>query len=417
MAILQGLLGLIALTGFAWLIAENRRSSAWRIVITGLTVQCILALILLKTPGSQQVFVWFTALVLTLQEATTAGTSFVFGYIGGGALPFAESAPGASFILAFQALPLILLMSAISALLLYWKILPLIITLFAWMMRRTLGVGGAVSVSVAANIFIGMIEAPLLIRPYLQYLSRSELFMVMTTGMATIAGTVMALYATLLVNVVPDAFGHILVASIISAPAAIMVAMLMIPGSPASMATGDGTRITPSPDNSAMEAITRGTADGIQLFLNVIAMLVVLIALVAIVNMLLGLLPHVGGTALTVERILGWIMMPVVWLMGVPWSEAGTAGALIGTKTILNELVAYRQMSQLPAEALSEHSRLIMIYAMCGFANFGSLGIMLGGLTTMAPARRREIVELGLKSLVSGTLATCLTGTIVGLLI
>jgi len=410
---LQSLLGIICLTAFAWIISENRARNAWRVIAAGLAVQFALALILLKLPGAHEAFIWLNTGVLALQDATKAGTSFVFGYLGGSGLPFAEPYPGAAFVLAFQALPLILVTSALSALLFYWRILPIVVRGFAGILQRTMGVGGAVGVSAAANVFVGMIEAPLFVRPYLERLSRAEMFMIMTCGMATIAGTVMVLYASFLANVIPGAMGHIISASLISAPAAIMVAKLMVPDD--GEATG-AEMSSPSPAHSSMDAITRGTLDGVGLLLNVIAMLIVLVALVSLANAILGLLPNVDGTPLALERILGWIMAPVVWLMGVPWTEAPTAGALMGTKTVLNELLAYLNLKALPADALSERSKLIMTYAMCGFANFGSLGIMLGGLTTMAPERRVEIVGLGMKSIVSGTVATCLTGAIVGLL-
>ena len=413
MLIAQSAFGLVVLTAFAWAISENRRAPAWKTALVGLAVQFVLAAIFLKLPLAQSMFLWLNAGVLALQEATRTGTAFVFGYLGGAPLPFQESFPGASFVLAFQALPLILVTSALSALLFHWRILPLIVKAFAWALQRTMGVGGAVGVSTAANIFVGMIEAPLFIRPYLVRLSRSEVFIVMTGGMATIAGTVMALYATFLAGVVPDAIGHLLVASILSAPAAIMVAKLMIPEE--GLGTGESSAVPPSPDHSTMDAITRGTVEGVVLLTNVIAMLLVLVALVALANMVLGLLPAVADAPITLERMLGWIMAPVVWLIGIPWSEAPTAGALMGTKTVLNELLAFLQMKNLPEGALSERSRLIMVYALCGFANFGSLGIMLGGLSAMVPERRREIVGMGLKSIVSGTLATLITGAIVGI--
>jgi len=417
MEILQSLLGLITLTAFAWVVSENRRfdtiGSALRIAGAGLAVQLVLTLILLKLPGTQQVFLWLNDGVLALQDATKAGTTFVFGYLGGGSLPFEEPYPGSAFVLAFQALPLILVTSALSALLFHWRVLPVIVNFLSMVLQKTMGVGGAVGVSAAANVFVGMIEAPLFVRPYLQKLSRAELFMVMTCGMATIAGTVMVLYASFLADVIPGAMGHILSASLISAPAAIMVAKLMVPN------TEDNTEAeitAPSPAHSSMDAITRGTLDGVGLLINVMAMLIVLIAMVSLVNAILGLLPDVADAPLALERMLGWIMAPVVWLMGVPWTEAPVAGALMGTKTVFNELIAYLQLKALPADALSERSKLIMTYAMCGFANFGSLGIMLGGITTMVPERRSEIVELGLKSIVSGTIATCITGCFVGIL-
>jgi concentrative nucleoside transporter, CNT family len=417
--IAQSILGIVVLTALAWAIGEGRRAPPWKVIAAGLAVQLGLAVVLLKVGFIKQAFLGLNAAVLALQEATRAGTGFVFGYLGGGALPFTESYPGASFVLAFQALPLILVMSALSALLFHWRVLPAIVKAFAWALRKTLGVGGPVGVAAAANIFIGMVEAPLMVRPYLRALSRSELFIVMTCGMATIAGTVMVLYATILAQVVPDAVGHILTASLISAPAAIMVARLMVPESgTATESAGAGTTVLEASDaDSAMDAITKGTTAGVGLLINVIALLVVLVALVSLINLALGAFPDIAGAPLTLQRFLGWIMAPVVWLIGVPWGEATTAGALMGTKTILNEFIAYIDLSRLPAEALSDRSRLIMTYALCGFANFGSLGIMIGGMGTMVPERRGEIVGLGLKSIVSGTLATCLTAAVVGVII
>ena len=409
----QGVLGVFTLTALAWGLSEDRRRAPWKTVAAGLGLQFALALLLLKVPFSKQVFAWLNQAVLALQDAMRAGTSVVFGYLGGGQAPFAETFPGASFILAFQALPMILVISALSALLFYWKVLPVAVRGAAWVLERAFGIGGAVGVSAAANVFVGMVEAPLLVRPYLLALNRGELFMVMTCGMATVAGTVMVLYAAILAPVMPDAMGHVLAASLISAPAAIMVARLMVPGDAPS---AGGARITlPAPAGSAMDAITRGTMDGVTLLINVSAMLIVLVALVSLFNMVLGLLPELGGAPVTLERLLGYVMAPVVWVMGVPWAEAPTAGALMGTKTVLNELLAYLEMAKLPADALSPHSRLIMIYALCGFANFGSLGIMIGGLGTMVPERRGDIVALGMKSIVAGTIATCLTGAVAGI--
>jgi CNT family concentrative nucleoside transporter len=411
----QSLLGCVVLTAAAWGLSEDRRRAPWKVAGAGLGLQLGLAVVLLKVPLFKQMFLWLNRVVLALQEATRAGTAMVFGYLGGGEAPFAETGPGSSFILAFQALPLILVISALSALLFHWRVLPLVVRAFAWALQRALGVGGAVGVSTAANVFVGMVEAPLLVRPYLKQLTRGELFMVMTCGMATVAGTVMVLYATFLAAVIPDAMGHILTASLISAPAAIMVARLMVPTE--APTPGTAAAALAGTDGSAMEAITRGTMDGVTLLINVIAMLVVLVALVSLVNMGLGLLPELGGGPVTLQRVLGLIMAPVVWLMGVPWSEAVTGGSLMGTKTVLNELLAYLELSRLPAGALSERSRLILVYGLCGFANFGSLGIMIGGLGTMVPERRDDIVGLGLKAIVAGTIATCLTGAVVGIVI
>jgi CNT family concentrative nucleoside transporter len=280
-------------------------------------------------------------------------------------------------------------------------------------LRKSLGVGGAEGVANSVNVFVGMVEAPLFIRPYLERLTRSELFSVMTCGMATVAGTVMALYATILGKHVPDAMGHILIASIISLPSAVTIARIMIPQ------TGEGTAGEMNPPEtavSAMDALTQGTLQGIQLLVNIIGMLIVLVALVTLLNLALGLLPDVAGEPVSLQRMAGLIMAPACWLMGVPWPESAAAGTLMGTKTILNELIAYIDMSRLPADTLSPRTLLIMTYAMCGFANPGSLGIMLGGLCTMAPGRRNEIVALGLRAIVSGTLATCMTGSVIGII-
>lgn len=411
MHILQSVLGLGVFIVLAWLISENRRHFPWRVVIAGVASQLVLAGLLLKVPWFQGFFILLNDILLSLQKATQAGTAFVFGYLGGGPLPFEPTAPQASFILAFQALPLVLVVSALSSLLFYWRVLPIIVNGFSKLLQKTLAIGGALGVGASANVFVGMIEAPLFIRPYLQHLSRAELFALMTTGMATIAGTVMVLYAGILSPIMPDAMGHLLTASIISVPAAILLAYCMVPHRGAFT---EGEIVPAQEAGSSMEAITQGTLQGVQLLLNIIAMLVVLVALVSLVNQLLGMIPGTGEPV-TLQRLLGYVMAPLAWLMGVPWAEALIAGSLMGIKTVLNEFIAYIELSKLSEEMLSDRSRHIMLYAMCGFANFGSLGIMLGGLITMAPNRRGELVELGMKSIVAGTLATMMTGCIVGI--
>ena len=410
----QGIVGLFVLIGIAWSCCENRKAIQWRHVAGGLALQAVLAVLLVRLPVSQSVFIWLNRAVLAMEQATTAGTTLVFGYLGGGLLPFSEPFNGSAYILAFRALPLVLVVSAISSLLFYWKILPSFVKAGSWLLERSLGVGGALGVSAAANVFVGMVEAPLLIRPYLQRMSRGELFAVMTCGMSTIAGTVLVLYASILNPVLPDALGHILTASLISAPAALSIALLMVPHC-GEMTTG---RIDPPVTaSSAMDAVVQGTIQGLKLLLNIVAMLVVLIALVSLVNIFLGVLPEVAGAPLTLQRILGWGFAPLTWTLGVPWHEAAVAGSLLGTKTILNELVAYLNLAGLDPAELSLRSRLIMTYALCGFANLGSLGIMLGGIGVMVPERREEIVSLGFKSIIGGTLATCMTGAVVGLLV
>ena len=412
---LQSLLGVFALLALAWALSENRRAILWRTVAMGLALTVALALLMLKVPPVTAAFRAANTAVDAVAAATRAGTAFVFGYLGGGALPFELKAPGADFSLAFQALPVVLVVSVLTTLLFHWRILQPVVRAFAWLLERTLGVGGAVGLSTAANVFVGMVEAPLFIRPYLARLTRGELFIVMTGGMAGIAGTVFVLYATVLAPVIPDVAAHIVIASVLAAPAAIIVAHMMVPDEGASAPRA--AMQDPEPESSgAMDAITRGTVAGLELLLNIIAMLIVLVALVHLANAMLGALPDVAGAPVTLERMLGYVMAPVCWLMGVPWSEAVTAGSLMGTKTVLNEFIAYLRMAALPADALGARSRVIMLYALCGFANFGSLGIMIAGLATMAPGRRDEIVSLGMKSIVSGTLTTCLLGAIAGVL-
>ena len=336
----------------------------------------------------------------------------MFGYLGGATAPFDASGPGSTFVLAFQALPLILVMSALTALLTHWRILPWLVRVMAAGLRRSLGVGAATGLGVAANVFLGMVEAPLLIRPWLSRLTRSELFVLMTAGMATIAGTVLVLYAGILGEAVPGAAGHLLTASVISAPAAIAIALVMVPetGTPTAAGAVEMPRY-----GGAMDAVVQGTESGLRLVLGIAALLVVLVALVHLANAVLGLLPAPGGEPLSLEGLLGAAMRPLVWLMGVPWHESATAGALMGVKTVLNEFLAYLELAALPPQRLGESSRVIMTYALCGFANPGSLGILVAGLAGLVPERRDEIVSLGLRSIVSGTLATCCTGAVVAL--
>ncbi|HEY6995083.1 MAG TPA: nucleoside transporter C-terminal domain-containing protein [Xanthobacteraceae bacterium] len=411
---LQSLLGVFALLAFAWLISEDRGAVSLRQAAVGLAVTFVTAVILLKVPGTARAFAAINSAVDAIAAASRAGTSFVFGYLGGGQLPYDLKVPGAQFVLALQALPIVLVMSVLTTLLFHWRILPPIVRGCSWLLERTLKVGGAVGLSTAANIFLGMVEAPLFIRPYLARLSRSELFIVMTGGMAGIAGTVLVIYATLLGPIIPGAAAHFVIASVMGAPAAILVSLIMVPERSDRPTGGTDVPEVTKVAASTMDAIVRGTAAGLELLLNICAMLIVLVALVHLANAVLDLLPDVAGGPITLQRMLGAVMAPVCWLIGIPWTEAATAGTLMGVKTVLNEFVAYVQLAALPADALSPRSRVIMIYALCGFANFGSLGIMIAGLATMAPERRDDVIALGWKSIVSGTLSTLLLGAVVG---
>jgi CNT family concentrative nucleoside transporter len=412
--VLRSIGGFFLFVAIAWLLSENRRRFPVRTVAAGLGLQVLLAVALLKFPYCARIFAWLNRAVLALQEATMDGTGFVFGYLAGENPPFAVTDPQATFILAFQALPLVLVISALSALLFYWGILQAIVRGFSRIFEKTMQLGGAESLGVSANIFVGMVESPLLIRPYVAKLTRSELFAVMVSGMATIAGTMMVVYASILSDLVPNVMGHILTASIISAPAAIVIAKIMVPE------TGEitGAGLTqPTKACGAMDALSRGTLQGMELLLNIIAMIIVLVAMVSLINTGLGLFPGVAGQPLTLQRIFGWLFSPLVWMMGIPWAEVQAAGALLGTKTVLNEMIAYVDMTRTAPEVLSPKSILIMSYALCGFANPGSLGIMIGGLGGMAPERRHEIASLGLRSIIAGTLATCMTGAVAGFLV
>ena len=412
---MRGLLGIASILVLAWAVSEDRFRVPWRVVAVGVILQFGLALLFLKFPPASAAFLLLNRAVEAVQSATEAGTGFVFGYLGGGELPFAETKPGAAFIFAFRALPMVLVVSALATLLFHWGVLQRIVQAFAWVLRRSVGVGGPLGLGAAVHIFVGHIEAPLLIRPYLARLPRGELFALMSCGMAGIAGTVMVLYASLVGSIIPNALGNILIAAVISTPAALAIAALMVPFRPDPSAPAE--LVLDDPPVSSMDAIAKGTRDGIVFLLNITAMLIVMIALVSLGNSVLGLLPAIDGEAVTLQRLFAYVLRPVMWLIGIPGPETGAAAALMGTKTVLNEFIAYVDLSKLPAEALSERSRLIMTYALCGFANFGSLGILIGGMGAMVPERRPEIVALGLRSILSGTLATCMSGAVVGLLV
>lgn len=413
MTVLHGALGLLGLLGVAWLLSENRWRIPLRVVIGGVALQIALALLFIKFPPATSVFLVLNDGVAALQKATDVGTALVFGYLGSGKPPFDETHPESSFILAFRAFPLVLVISAIASLLLHWGVLQRIVGALAFALRRTLGIGGALALGGAVHIFVGMVEAPLLVRPYLNRMSRGELFALMSCGMAGIAGTMMVIYAAILGPVIPDALGHILIASIISTPAALAVAALMVPFAPDAEETGE--LALEDPPASSMEAIVRGTIDGISIVATIIAMLIVLVALVTLVNLALGTIPH-GSAPITLQQIFSYAFWPLLWLIGIPVQDLGAASLLMGTKTVLNEFVAYLNLAQLPPEALSERSRLMMTYALCGFANFGSLGILVGGMTAMAPERKHEIISLGPRSILSGSLATMMSGAVVGMI-
>jgi len=412
---MRGLLGIVALLAFAWALSENRRRIPWRTVCSGLGLQFALAALLIHLPPARAAILLVNDGANALQRATETGSRFVFGYLAGPPLPFAEANPGASFILAFQALPLVLTISALASLLFHWGVLQRIAAAFAWLLRRFMGIGGPLALGAAVHVFVGMVEAPLLVRPYLARLQRGELFALMSCGMAGVAGTVMVIYAAFLSRLIPDALGNILTASVISTPAALAVAALMVPFGPAG--PEEGKLVLHDPPVGAMDALVKGTMDGIPVLAAIVATLLVAVAMVALANMALGVLPLWDDAPLTLQRIVAYPFRPVMWLIGLDWHQASIAATLMGTKTVLNEFVAYMDFSRLPADTFSHRERLMVTYALCGFANFGSLGIVIGGLGAMVPERRHEIVALGMRTILAGTLATCISGAVVGLLV
>lgn len=409
---MQAIAGLGVLLLLAWLASEARSRVSWRLVALGMLLQAVLALLLVKVAVVRDALLSLNAVVALLEESSLAGAQFLFAYLSGGPAPFDVAHPENGTVLAFRVVPQILLFTVLAGLGWHWRILPWLVSGFSRLLRKTLKVGGAVGLGAAVSIFVGMVEAPLAIRPMLPRLSRGELFIVLTCGMATVAGTMMILYATVLEPALPGALGHILAASVMSVPAAIVMAHLMVPSDRTTEGSDQGPMVS---YRSTMDAITQSTLDGLRLAAAVIAMLVVFLSLTALANSLLGFAPEVAGAPLTLERMLGWLLAPLAWVIGVPWSEASTAGALLGSKVILNEFVAYLQLTGLPEGTLSERSTLILTYALCGFANLGSLGIMIGGLLGMCPERREDILELAPRTLISGNLATLSTGAMMGL--
>jgi CNT family concentrative nucleoside transporter len=408
----QALLGVVFVIAACWLLSENRKRFPWRLALGAVAVQAGLVLALFAIPGSQGVLSAITGAVDGLARATNEGAKFVFGYLAGGDQPYGVTNEGALFTFAFQVLPLILVISALSALLWHWKILKWITYGFGLLFQRTMGLGGASALAVAANIFLGMIESPIVIRAYLDKLTRSEIFLMMVVGLATVAGSTMVAYAAILSPVLPNAAGHVLVASIVSAPAGVLLARILIPETPGEGGEVADYRSTLKYD-SGIDAIVKGTADGLMVVLNISAVLIVFVALVALANVMLGGFWLFDGPV-TVERVLGWLFMPIAWLTGVEWSEAGIAGRLLGVKLTLTEFVAFIQLGAVPEGEMSERTRMLMTYALCGFANIGSVGITVTGLSVLIPERRQEVLGMVWKALFGGFMATVMTASVVG---
>ncbi|SUZ94945.1 uncharacterized protein METZ01_LOCUS47799 [marine metagenome] len=413
---LQIIIGASLLLLIGAVFSNNAKKINPKYLFNAILLQFVLAILLIKVPFITAFFESISQGVLALKAATDQGTGFVFGYLADGApKPFEVTNPASANIFIFSGLMLIIVVSAIAAIFWHWKILPIIIKFISLLFKKPLNVGGPVGLSATANIIFGQVEAPLLIRPYLGQMTKHELLVLMTVGMSTISGGVMVVYTTMLADLYGTALiGHFLTASIISVPAAIMYANIMMPSD---QKTEDQSAIEKSQlYRSTMDALTRGTQDGLQITLSIAALLLVLISLVTLVNYGLGTLPVVAGEALSLERIAGWIFSPIAWCMGIPWAEAQLGGSLLGVKTILNEFVAYVNLAAIDASEFSERSRIIMLYALCGFANLSSVGILLSGMGTMVPQRKDDLIAVSGKALVAATLASCFTGLVVGII-
>ncbi|MGY8771759.1 MAG: NupC/NupG family nucleoside CNT transporter [Gammaproteobacteria bacterium] len=413
---LQIIVGFIGLVCIAIPFSQNRSSINYRYIFVAIIFQIILAFALLKIPFIVQIFAYLSDGVSSLQAATQEGAEFVFGYLSNTSVsPFESSGAGNSMIFAFQILPLIIVISSLSALLWFWNILPLIIRAISKVFEKLFNIGGPIGLAATANIIMGQVEAPLLVRPYLSKMSEKELLILMTAGMSTVSGSIMIALVSMLQPQFPDInlIQHLVSASILSIPAAIMYANIMIPSSEVTNFDGDSV---PKVYDSSMDAITRGTRDGLDICLNVGAILIAFIALVSLLNSILGIAGGwVGISDLSLQLILGYMFFPIVWLMGVPLSETLASAELLGLKTALNEFVAYGALANIEPGVLSERSKLITLYGLCGFANFSSVGILVSGISAMAPERKNDLIKVSLKALIGATLASCMTGLVIGI--
>jgi len=416
MEYLQPVIGFFVLLLLGAIFSTNIKKIKIRYLINAIVIQFALAFLLLKWTVITDFFEILSRGVLALTSATDSGVAFVFGYLATGApgAPFEVINPGGTFIFAFGGLVLVIVVSAFSALLWHWRVIPIIVNGLSYLFKKPLNVGGPVGLSATANVFLGQVEAPLLVRPYLATMTKHELLILMTVGMSTIAGSIMATLNLMLFDVYgASLIGHFLTASIISVPAAIMYANMMIPSEEKTDFPSDHDE---KMYRSSIDAITEGTRSGLDIFLNIMALLIVVLSLVALANMSLAELPHFNGQALSLERMAGWIFAPLAWCMGIPWHESQLAGELLGIKTMTNEFIAYIRLAEIDASLLSERTRLIMLYALCGFANLSSVGILISGMGAMAPDRKDDLIAVSGRALVAAVLASCMTGFIVGIL-
>jgi CNT family concentrative nucleoside transporter len=413
----QSLLGVAVTIGICWALSEKRSAFPWKLTLGALAVQAGLVLLLFGLPASRGVLAGAGQVVEGLSASTQAGVRFVFGYLAGGeAQPYSVTNGGLLFIFAFQVLPIILVICALAALLWHWRILKWIVQGFGLVFERLMGLRGPPALATAATVFMGQVEGPIFIRSYLPALSRSELFLLLAVGMSCVSGSTMVAYATLLKGVVPNAAAHVLTASIISAPAGVLLARILVPRDPAAETVPDAEIAGEKLYESSIDALIKGTSVGLDIVLKIGATLVVFVSLVAMVDGLLGMLAPIGGAPISVERGLGILFSPLAWCLGIPWKEAQTAGSLLGVKLVLTEFTAFIDLAKLGPAAISERTRIIMTYALCGFANIASVGINVAGYSILAPTRQKEIMGMVWKAMMVGFLATCMTASVVGVL-
>ena len=402
---LIGIAGILVLLCIALAMSNNRKAISWQLVAWGLGIQILFAIIILKTPVGVPFFGAIDIGIKNLLSFSDAGSDFLFKSFRYGVV----EDPLMNF--AFRILPTLIFFSSLIAVLYHLGIMQFVVKWIARVMQKSMGTSGSETLCVSGNIFVGQTEAPLLVRPFILKMTKSELMAVMVGGFATVAGGVMAMYVSMLGDI-PGIAGHLLAASIMSAPAALVIAKIIYPETEASDTFGDLKIALDKKDDNIMEALSRGATNGMKLAANVAAMLVAFVAIIAMVNAILGLID------LSLQQILGWIFSPLAWVMGVPWNEAGIIGSLMGEKLVLTELIAFGDLSELMiTNSISDRSAIIASYALCGFANFASVGIQLGGIGGIAPERRKDLAKLGLKAMFGGALASWLTATIAGMLI
>lgn len=403
--------GISFFIGVAWLLSERRSAVSLRFSVKAFLLLLFLAVLLLKVPFITNAVAALNSVVAVLQDATNESARFLFGYLAGGPTPFELTKPENNFIVVFQVLPLVLVISALSAVLFHWRVLPLIINGMSFVLRRTLGISGPLGLSSASTVFLGTIETPLLIKPYLSKMSRCDFFAMITCSMCTVSGTVMVLYASVLSDVVANPILHILTASLINVPAGLLIAHLMIPPRAGQEADETAERIS-SPYESTVDALLNGISEGMTMVIGIIGVILVFFALIYLANRGLALF----GDGISIQFLLGFFLKPVMFLIGVPWAETDQAAGLMSTKIVLNEFVAYLELAKVRA-SLSPETNVALLYAFCGFANLASSGIIIGGLSAILPERKSEVVSLTFRSLISGNLATLLTAAVVGLLL